>query len=190
MRDLRLEFRKPSKCLVRADGSPLNVVGESDVTLTNKGYSVDCTSSIIRGARRNLLGIVEIHGLHLLHVVNSMSCNLSVFDSFKLFSDLFQGLGTMPDVFRIVLKPDTVPFKIFTPRSIPIGLREKAKKEIDKMLESKVIRAVDIPTEWCFGLTIAFKADGNIRMCVDLTRLNKGVQRQLYPLPRVSNTLA
>ena len=51
------------------------------------------------------------------------------------------------------------------------------------MLKLNVIRPVDVPTEWCFGLTIAFKADGKIRMCVDLTMLNCGVQRELYPLP-------
>ena len=189
-RDLRLAFKDPSKCLVGADGSALNVIGESDVTLSNKHRSVDCLASIIRGARRNLLGIIEIHGLNLLHVVNSMSCNRKVFDPLKEFSDLFQGLGTMPDVFKIVLKPDTKPYKIYSPRPIAIGLREKAKLEIDKMLASKVIRVVDVPTDWCFGLTIAFKADGNIRMCVDLTMLNKGVQRELYPLPRVSDMLA
>ena len=189
-RDLKLDLIKPSKLLVSADGNPLNVIGESNVELSNKDRYVDCLASIMKGARRNLLGIIEIHCLNLLHVVNSMSCNPFVFDPFVEFSDLFQGLGTMPDVFRIVLKPDTVPYKIYSPRSMPIGLREQAKSEIDKMLELNVIRPVDIPTEWCFGLTIAFKADGKIRMCVDLTMLNKGVQRELYPLPRVSDMLA
>ena len=51
------------------------------------------------------------------------------------------------------------------------------------MLKLNVIRPLDVPTELCFGLTIAFKADGKIRMCVDLTMLNCVVQRELYPLP-------
>ena len=189
-RDLKLDLVKPSKYLVGADGTQLNVIGESEVELSNKNKSVDCLTSIMRGSRRNLLGIVEIHGLHLLHVVNSLACCFFVFDPFTEFAELFQGLGTMPDIFSIALKPDTKPYKIFSPRPIPIGLRDQAKQEINKMLELNVIRPVDVPTEWCFGLTIAFKADGKIRMCVDLTMLNRGVQRELYPLPRVSDMLS
>ena len=34
------------------------------------------------------------------------------------------------------------------------------------------------------------KANGKITICVDLTHLNKSVQREIYPLPRVDETLA
>jgi len=39
-------------------------------------------------------------------------------------------------------------------------------------------------------LTIAPKPNGAIRMCVDLTALNKGVRREVYPFPRVDEMLA
>ena len=77
-----------------------------------------------------------------------------------------------------------------TLRNIAAGLREKVKDEIDKILLMKVIEPVEIPTEWCSGLTIAPKPNGAIRLCVDLTRLNKGVKREMYPLPRVSDMLS
>lgn len=50
------------------------------------------------------------------------------------------------------------------------------------MISLGVIEPVEQPTEWCSGLTIAPKANGAIRMCVDLTALNKGVKRETYPL--------
>ena len=56
---------------------------------------------------------------------------------------------------------------------------------LDKMLDRDVIEPVDEPTEWCSGLTIVPKPNGKIRMCVDLTALNKGVERTAYPLPKV-----
>ena len=34
------------------------------------------------------------------------------------------------------------------------------------------------------------KPHGAIRMCVDLTMLNRGVEREFYPLPRVSDMLS
>ena len=95
----------------------------------------------------------------------------------------------MPDVYNIVMKNDVKPYKIRTPRSIPIGLREKPRSELRKMVELKVIEPVEQPTEWCSGLTIVPKPNGTIRMCVDFTMLNRGVERELYPLPRVSDML-
>ena len=56
---------------------------------------------------------------------------------------------------------------------------------LDKMLDRDVIEPVDEPTEWCSGLTIVPKPSGMIRMCVDLTVLNKDVERTAYPLPKV-----
>ena len=92
--------------------------------------------------------------------------------------------------FNIELKEGTKPLHLFSPRSIPAGWRDKAKAEIDKMLQMEVIEPVEEPTEWCSGLTIVAKANGGIRVCVDLTALNKGVKRETYPLPRVSEMLS
>ena len=58
------------------------------------------------------------------------------------------------------------------------------------MLKQGVIEYVEEPTEWCSGLTIAPKANGGIRMCVDLQALNKGVKREIYPLPKVNEIIA
>ena len=52
------------------------------------------------------------------------------------------------------------------------------------MLALKVIEPVEEATDWCSGLTIAPKPNGAIRMCVDLTSLNKGVRREVYPIPQ------
>ena len=41
-RDLKLDTVKPSKYMVDADGTHLNVIGESEVELSNKNKSVDC----------------------------------------------------------------------------------------------------------------------------------------------------
>ena len=163
-------------------------MGEAEVCIKNRFRSVQATISVLEGANRNLLGISEIKSLNLLAVVNSI--NRDSFDVFSAFPRVFEGLGTMPGEFKIQLKKGTEPYCLMTPRNIAAGLREKVKDEIDKMLLMKVIEPVEIPTEWCSGLTIAPKPNGAIRLCVDLTRLNKGVKREMYPLPRVSDMLS
>lgn len=189
-RDLKLELVPSERHIVGANSRPLEIVGDCEVELSNKCISVNALASIIVGSRRNLLGIIEIRKLNLLAIVRSLINVPSRFDPFVEFPKLFEGLGTMPDVFKINLKDNVEPYRIRAPRSIAAGLKEKAHQEILKMLELGVIEPVEEPTDWCSGLTIAPKAGGKIRMCVDLTRLNRGVKRELYPLPRVSDLMA
>lgn len=51
------------------------------------------------------------------------------------------------------------------------------------MVNMQVIEPVEEPTVWCPGMVIAAKSNGNVRICVDLTELNKYVRREVHPLP-------
>lgn len=53
-----------------------------------------------------------------------------------------------------------------------------------------MISRVEGPTVWCAGMVLAPKADGRVRICVDLTKLNKNVCRERHILPSVEQTLA
>ena len=53
-----------------------------------------------------------------------------------------------------------------------------------------VIAKVHKPTEWCAGMVVVPKANGKVRICVDLTNLNQSVRRERHPLPAVDQTLA
>ena len=60
--------------------------------------------------------------------------------------------------------------------------REKLKKEIDLLVEQGVIAPVTEPTEWCAPIVVTPKRNSDgIRMCVDLSKLNKFVRRERYP---------
>ena len=186
---LKLYPRSSTKRVLATNGTNLAIVGECTVRLTNNNRSVDATVLVTDSAKVNLLGRDEINALKLLAFVNRVIASCK-FDPVNRFPKLFEGLGTMPGMFHINLKPDVEPLKLFSARPIPAGLRVKAKAELDKMLRLNVIEPVDQPTEWCSGLTIAPKPNGAIRMCVDLTALNKGVRREVHPFPRVSDMLS
>ena len=53
-----------------------------------------------------------------------------------------------------------------------------------------VISKVDEPTDWCAGMVVVPKQDGKVRICMDLTKLNKSVCRERHILPTVDHTLA
>ena len=48
-----------------------------------------------------------------------------------------------------------------------------------------VISRVEEPTDWCSGMVIVPKSNGNVRIRVDYTKLNENVRRELHVLPTV-----
>ena len=106
------------------------------------------------------------------------------------FPSLFTGLGKVKTEVHITLQPDAKPNCIYTPRKIPHLLLAKVKQELDSMLQQGVISPVTVPTAWCSGLVSVPKPNGNVRLCVDLTQLNKAVQREIHPMLSVDESLA
>ena len=108
----------------------------------------------------------------------------------QLFPELFNGLGKLPGEYTIKLKEGAVPFSLSTPRRIPVPLMDKVKQELARMEDLGVISRVEEPTEWCAGLVVVPKQSGEVRLCVDLTKLNDNVLRERHMMPSVEHTLA
>ena len=79
---------------------------------------------------------------------------------------------------------------LFTPRRIPLPLRDRVREELNRMESMGVISRVVEPSTWCAGMVAIPKKSGSIRICVDLKPLNESVLREVHPLPRVDETLA
>ncbi|QQP55719.1 Uncharacterized protein FKW44_000153 [Caligus rogercresseyi] len=72
-------------------------------------------------------------------------------------------------------------------RSIPYAYREAAKKEIDDMVEKKIIKPVSEPTDFVSPFLVVPKSNGSIRLVVDYKGLNKFVKRPIHPFPSVTD---
>ena len=138
------------------------------------------------GLRTNLLGLPAIMSLKLVARLEAVTV-ASVVDKFPA---LFEGLGNLGEPFDIRLQPGARPYALFTPRNIPIPLRQRVRQELDRMLLLGVISKVDIPSPWCAGMVVVPKKNGDIRICVDFRPLNSSVLREVHPLPKVDETLA
>ena len=53
-----------------------------------------------------------------------------------------------------------------------------------------MMERVEEKREWCADMVVAPKSSGEVRICVDLTVLNKSVLRENFPLPRVEEYIA
>ena len=144
---------------------------------------------VIEGLKTNLLGLPAITALQLLVRVDATSMETSVFERYP---SVFSGLGNLGDEYEIQLKPDAKPYALHTPRSVPLPLplRDKVRKELERMESLGAISKVDEPTEWCAGMVVVPKKNGTLRICVDLKLLNESVLREIHPLPKVDETLA
>lgn len=57
-------------------------------------------------------------------------------------------------------------------------MREKVYGELVRIKNMDVITKVTEPKKWCSGMVVVPKANGDIRVCVDLTPLNESVIRE------------
>ena len=62
------------------------------------------------------------------------------------------------------------------------------KVEVDKLLKAGFTEEAQ-HTTWLANIVIVKKANGNWRMCVDFTNLNKACPNDSYPLPSIDNLL-
>lgn len=98
------------------------MLGQFQGELSSERGATTQTIYVICGLKTNLLGLLAIEGLSLLCRVDIMSEKQDILIQFP---SMFSGLGTMGPEYEIKLQPDTVPYSIFTPQSIPLLLRDK-----------------------------------------------------------------
>ena len=74
------------------------------------------------------------------------------------------------------------------PYRTPFSQRPLVEKQIDDLLEAKIIRESTSP--WSSPIIMVPKKDGGHRMCVDYRKLNLVTVQNSYPLPDISDILA
>ena len=82
------------------------------------------------------------------------------------------------------------PFRISTARQVPLHWTEKAEKVITKLINERVITRQDEPTEWCAPGFFVIKKNGDLRLVVDFTQLNKYVRRPVHTFPSTQEILS
>ena len=83
------------------------------------------------------------------------------------------------ELFKISLMENPEPSYVKAPRSIPFAYREKLRQELNSLLQQDIIALVTDPMAWCAPIVVTLKkGTEDIRLCVDLSRLNKYVRRE------------
>ena len=141
---------------------------------------------VVQGLTTPLLGRPAIDALQLVSMIEPIM--VQPHPAVKEFPKLFQGLGKLQcQSYSISLCNDAQPYALSTPCRVAIPLLPKVEAELMRMQELGVIEKVDQATEWCSGMVVVPKANGKVRICVNL---NASICRERHILPSVEQTLA
>eukprot|EP00731_Ephydatia_muelleri_P025358 Em0017g441a len=183
------ELKTSSKILYGPGKQPLDVMGQFLAKITYKDAHSQEPIFVVRGLNSNLLGLPALRALQLVARTDAISQYEE--QIYQKYPHLFTGLGTLGPEYTIKLKANALPYALSMPRSVPLPLRDKVKKELDRMESMGVISRVDGPSEWCAGMVVVPKMGSeSVRICVDLRPLNESVLRDNFPLPKVDENLA
>ncbi|UYV60538.1 K02A2.6-like [Cordylochernes scorpioides] len=169
-----------------AEFSELQTVGMFLATLRNGNYEIKEKIYVIRRLSEPLL---SRRACELLNLARRIEVVATRINPIKEFPEVFEGLGQIGNPYEIKLKPGAKPYAVHTPRRVQIPLMEKLKTRLEELEKAGIIAQVNVATEWCAPTVIAGKPNGDIRLCVDLSRLNEHVQREVHPMPVVEHML-
>ena len=144
---------------------------------------------VVTNLKTALLGRPAIEDLNLVKFVNAVE------ESYKEYLQarhpkLFKRLGKLDGKYHIQLKDNAVPYSVNTPRRIALPLMPKVKDKLVELERQGVVSKVDQPIDWCAPIVAVPKSNGDVRVCVDLTKLNDQVKRERLMLPSVDDLLS
>ena len=95
-------------------------------------------------------------------------------------------LGDLGEI-KISLKPDAKPMRQRPYRLNP-RYKERVKSELDQMLDAGIIEHVE-ESEWISPMVVQDKKTGEIRICVDLRKMNDACMHDPFSTPFTNKVL-
>ena len=105
-----------------------------------------------------------------------MTCK-TVEDLKKLYPNSFDRLGSLKGAYNIRIDPSVKP-AMHARRKVPIESKEAIDRELDYLIEEEIITEQVEPTPWVSSVTFPRKPNGDVRVCLDPSNLNKAIIRE------------
>ena len=112
----------------------------------------------------------------IYHEPGTVSCKTAE-DLKKLYPNSFDRLGSLKGAYNIRVDPAVKP-ATHARRKVPIESEEAIDKELDYLIEEEIIMEQVEPTPWVSSVTFPMKPNGEVRVCLDPSNLNKAIIRE------------
>ena len=157
----------PNQTLRGPSNEALQVKGRFSVKFVRGDYETEQELYVAEGLHKPLLGHPAIESLQLVQRVRGVQTGK--LNPIQQFPSLFNGHGKLQGEYTIKIQEGATPYSLTTPRRVAIPLMKSVKAELERMETLGVISRVSKPTEWCAGMVVVPKPNGQVRTCVDLT---------------------
>ena len=134
----------------------------SSVTKTPTSYTSPTTRGNCQAAERHQ---------SMNHEPGTVSCKM-VEDLKKLYPNSFDRLGSLKGEYNIRVDPTVKP-ATHAGRKVPIESKEAIDKELAYLIEEEIIMEQVESTPWVSLVTFPMKPNGEVRVCLDPSNLNK-----------------
>ena len=125
----------------------------------------------------------SVHSGPIYHEPGTVSCK-TVEDLKKLYPNSFDRLGSLKGAYNIRIDPSVKP-AMHARRKVPIESKEAIDRELDYLIEEEIIMEQVEPTPWVSSVTFPRKPNGDVRVCLDPSNLNKAIIREHHKLMTV-----
>ena len=112
----------------------------------------------------------------IYHEPGTVSCK-TMEDLKKLYPNSFYRLGSLKGAYNIRVDPTVKP-AMHARRKVPIESKQAIDKELDYLIEEEIITEQVEPTQWVSSVTFPRKPNGEVRVCLDPSNLNKAIIRE------------
>ena len=119
----------------------------------------------------------------IYHEPGTVSCK-TVEDLKKLYPNSFDRLGSLKEEYNIRIDPTVKP-AMHARRKLPTESKEAIDRELDYLIEEEIITEQVEPTPWVSSVTFPMKPNGEVRVCLDPSNLNKAIIREHHKLMTV-----
>ena len=168
------------------------------VNSTNKAFRLKKGNVVARVYSLGEAKLCSVTEAYETAECNQTEADLSVPEKYKgaverliqknsdLFADRDTELGQTDIIKMRIDTGDQRPIRL-KPYKTPFALRGMVDRQIDEMLQAKVISPSHSP--WSFPVVLAQKKDGSKRFCVDFRQLNRITEKHNWPMPTLDEIL-
>jgi hypothetical protein len=204
----KISVEKQAPRPITADGTALDVAGRVRMTVRLGNKQARCEAVVVKGLKQPLLSLQALKDLGLVRqdfphsqinmITTERETRQNASESEKIhlgrgpeldalaekFPDVFNGhMSTITGgQYHIELEADAVPVNTGCSRMIPEPFLGALKREIDAQVAEGILEPVTGATEWLHPIVVVpKKGTEDVRLCVDLRRLNQHVKRPVNP---------
>lgn len=172
--------------LITYSGEKITPKGKTVLLCEHKHKYYDITFQVVKGNVTPIIGAKTCQRLGLVKRIEAVDKQHEIIENNP---EVFQGLGCLEGKHHIKVKANAVPV-VHAPRKVPIALRDKVRKELNRMEKLGVIVRVEEPSEWVSSMvTVCKPGRETVRICLDPKDLNEAIEREHFPMRTIEEVV-